>query len=152
MIFEFAKPDEKNAMAFMHWVRTQTEMIVASQQNVVGVTRVHITGALDHSKLDELHKQAKRLRGVSIYPEIPSGYDTSMYDKKHITPRKDVDEPDCDERTKNFVKAGQLFNLITGASYYGMQFRTILATDPEAMKAAEKLVERLHEGGCQGML
>jgi hypothetical protein len=65
---------------------------------------------------------------------------------------KTANMPDCDENMKRFVKAGQLFNLITGASYYGMQFRQILATDPEAMKAAEKLAERLHEGKCDGML
>jgi len=142
MIFEFAKPDEDNAMEFVHWVNAQTIMEATHQQNVDGVTHVTVTGALDHSKLNELHQQAKALSGVSVYPEIPEA--SKM--------KKDVDMPDCDENTKRFVKAQQLFNLITGASYYGMQFRQILATDPEAMKAAEKLAERLHEGKCDGML
>lgn len=58
---------------------------------------------------------------------------------------------DSEENMKRFVRARQLFDLITAGSYYGIEFRQILATDPEAMEAAKKLVERLAAYKCQGI-
>lgn len=62
-----------------------------------------------------------------------------------------TEETTKEEHVGKFVKAGMLFNKLTGASYYGMNFRQILATDPEAMAAAEKLVERLAAKECEGL-
>ena len=65
---------------------------------------------------------------------------------------KEQDMIQTDENTKNFVKATQLFDLISGAFYYGTKVRQVIATDPEACAAAKKLVERLAAHKCQGML
>lgn len=47
-------------------------------------------------------------------------------------------------------RARQAFDTITEASYYGMRFRQILATNPEALKAAEVLAEFVKSEVTQG--
>ena len=47
--------------------------------------------------------------------------------------------------------AEYLFDQITGASYYGVEFRWVLMNDAEARDAARKLVERLQAANVRGM-
>lgn len=49
------------------------------------------------------------------------------------------------------VDAMKIFDQITGASYYGVEFRWVLVNDPEARAAARKLVERLRAAKVRGM-
>jgi hypothetical protein len=49
------------------------------------------------------------------------------------------------------IAAARIFDSIAGASYYGLAFRDVLRNDPEALAAAEKLVERLRAGGVRGL-
>jgi hypothetical protein len=49
------------------------------------------------------------------------------------------------------VEAMSIFDKITGASYYGVEFRWVLMNDPEAVAAARKLVARLQAAGVRGM-
>ncbi len=49
------------------------------------------------------------------------------------------------------VDAMFIFDQITGASYYGVEFRWVLMNDPEARQAARTLVARLQAADVRGM-
>lgn len=48
-------------------------------------------------------------------------------------------------------EATHLFNLITGASYYGTHFKSVLVENDAARKAAEELVLALQAAQVRGM-
>lgn len=53
------------------------------------------------------------------------------------------------EAKENIRRAKSLFDQITEASYTGMAFRNALANNPEAMKAAQTLVDAILDTGVK---
>lgn len=63
-------------------------------------------------------------------------------EKKSKTPATDL--------LRSMSRAREAFDTITGASYYGFAMREFLATNEEALQAAEKLAAFLQAAGLKG--
>ncbi len=69
---------------------------------------------------------------------------------KELTPEFKAIQDKPTHAAYSSAAAQDAFNAITGGSYYGLQFFTVLRTDPEAYAAAVKLAERLRACGVHG--
>ena len=52
---------------------------------------------------------------------------------------------------RNAKEATQLFNQISGATYFALHFHSVLTENDAARKAAQALVDALREAGVKGM-